>query len=145
MSLVQGFLNKIQNYLDKGIIFSLSAFNKESKVSQFIQSMFELMNYSEPLFVCMVVYFDRVVSRHNSLISETNIIKLLFMSGVMAIKVQEDGSHKNSYFAQIGGVSNREINDLEVNFLKWIDFKLNVASEEYEKYYHRLSGLCLIN
>ena len=117
MSLVQGFLTRIQYYFDKGIILSNRAPGNGNKLYQFVQWMFELMNQSETSFVCMAVYFDRLVSRHNTLINEFNMNRFIFISGVLAIKMQEDLSYKNSYFASICGIPNHEVNTLEMNFL----------------------------
>ena len=138
MSLVQGFLVKIQRYLDKGVIFSLPAPRNGSKFSQFVQGMFELMSNSEECFVTMAVYFDRIIQRHNTLINENNMTRLIFISGVLAIKMQDDFSYKNSYFAQVSGVPNHEINYLEIDFLQWIEYKLTINQEEYDKYYNSL-------
>ena len=139
MSVVQGFLSRIQYYLEKGIILSLSSSRKENKLSQFIDKIYELMNYSDTSFICMVVYFDRLIFRHHNLINEFNINKLIFISGVLAIKMQEDNSAKNSYFAKISGITSHEMNELEIDFLEWIDYSLIVEKEEYEVYHAGLN------
>ena len=143
MSLVQGFLNRIQKYLDRGIISSPSACKDLDKFSGFVNGLFEMMGFSEGCFVSMAVYFDRLLSRHNTIISQQNMTRLIFISGVIAIKMNDDFSYKNSYYAQISGITNHEINYLEIHFLQWIEYALIIKKEEYEKYYHGLSNFNL--
>lgn len=140
MSLVQGFLVRIQRYLDRGVILTLPERKSTAALSQFVQGMFELMRFSEACFVSMAVYFDRLLTKKNSLINHLNMTRLIFISGIMAIKMQDDFSYKNSYFAQISGVPNHEINDLEKSFLQWIEFSLLINREEYDKYYSSLTN-----
>jgi hypothetical protein len=140
MSLVQGFLLRIQKYVERGVILSMPTAKSDNRLSPFLNGLFQMMNFSEECFVSMAVYFDRLLRRHNSLISESNMIRLIFISGVLAIKMQDDFSCKNSYFAQISGISSHEINYLEMNFLQWIEYRLLVNSEEYEKYYASLTN-----
>lgn len=140
MSLVQGFLARIQRYLDKGVILSLPDQKNLAKLSQFVQGMFELMLFSEACFVSMAVYFDRLLSKKNDLINHLNMTRLIFISGVLAIKMHDDFSFKNSYYAKISGVPNHELNDLEKSFLQWIEYSLLVNKEEYDKYYTSLTN-----
>ena len=138
MSLVQGFLTRIQKYVQRGVILSMPTAKSGNRLSPFLDGLFQMMNFSEGCFVSMAVYFDRLLKRHSSLISESNMIRLIFISGVLAIKMQDDFSCKNSYFAQISGIPNHEINYLEMNFLQWIEYNLLIETDEYEKYYHSL-------
>ena len=135
MSLVQGFLTRIQKYVQRGVILSMPTAKGENRLSPFLDGLFQMMNFSEGCFVSMAVYFDRLLKKHNSLISESNMIRLIFISGVLAIKMQDDFSCKNSYFAQISGIPSHEINYLEMNFLQWIEYHLLIQTDEYEKYY----------
>lgn len=140
MSLVEGFLTRIQKYVDRGVILSIPSAKSDSLLGHFLNGLFQMMNSSEVCFVSMAVYFDRLLKKHANLISESNMIRLIFISGVLAIKMQEDHSYKNSYFAQISGIPNHEINYLEMNFLQWIEYRLVVNPEEYNSYYTNLLG-----
>ena len=144
MSLLEGFLNLVKTYIKRGLIHSRHPVKSENLVSNFIENLFQMMNQSESCFVVMAVYFDRLMEKHSSLVNENNLMRLIFASGMIAIKVQEDFSYKNSYFAQVCGISSKEINYLEIHFLDWIEYKLFVRREEYETCYYRLTKLALI-
>lgn len=138
MSLVKGFLFRIQKYLECGLILCKDTLNIKDSVSHFLESVFELMSHSEAHFVSMIVYFERIIKKHSGLINESNMIRLIFMSGILALKMFDDFTYKNSYFAQISGVSVQELNYLEFNFLEWIEYKLVIDEEEYKGYYNTL-------
>jgi len=140
MSLVKGFLLRIQKYLERGVIHCRQSFNLKETVSHLLEGIFEMMNFSEAHYVSMVVYFERLIQRHSGLINENNMIRLIFISGVMALKMFDDFSYKNSYFAQISGVSVQELNFLELKFLEWIDYKLVINEEEYQRYHFTLAN-----
>jgi Cyclin len=140
MSIVQGFFIRIKKYLDKGVILSMPASGNLRNFFQFLQAMFELMNFSEECFTCMAIYFDRLISRHNSLINESNMTRLIFMSGVLAIKVYDDFCCTNTHFAQASGIPKHELKALEHDFLKWIEYSLMISSEEYKTYYDCLTN-----
>lgn len=138
MAIVKGFLNRIQFYLDKEYILSQPKARNSLRYTQFVQGMFEIMDSSEECFILMVVYFDRLIRKHGQLINENNLIRLLFICGVVALKMHVDYAYKNSYFAKLSGISKSEINFLELDFLRWIDFNLLIQPEEYKKYQNSL-------
>jgi hypothetical protein len=138
MSLVEGFQNRVESYIRRGLIYSRQPFKSDNTISSFISGLFQMMNQSESCFVVMAVYFDRLMQKLSPLITENNLHRLIFISGMLALKFQDDFSYKNSYFAQISGISNKEINDLESNFLTWIEYHLFVQTTEYENHYKSL-------
>lgn len=144
MSLVEGFMNLLKTYIKRGLIYSRHSIKSEDLISNFIENLFQMMNQSESCFVVMAVYFERLMQKHSSLVNENNLLRLIFASGMIAIKVQEDFSYKNSYFAQVSGISSKEINYLEIHFLDWIEYKLFVRREDYDICYYRLIKLALI-
>ncbi|XP_020081547.1 cyclin-P1-1-like, partial [Ananas comosus] len=46
--------------------------------------------------------------------------------------------HNNAFFARVGGVSNAELNWLELELLFLLDFELTVTPRVYESYYFHL-------
>lgn len=66
---------------------------------------------------------------------------------MIAIKFFDDSFCVNSFYAQIGGVQTEELNNLEMVFLKSINFTLLVTCEDYQKYHNELylhvrNGFC---
>ena len=55
-------------------------------------------------------------------------------SVLLAIKYHEDEYYSNEYYAKVGGVSLKELNNLEKEFLQLIDFSLFVDKRLFNKY-----------
>ena len=76
----------------------------------------------------MVIYLDRLQSEHLDLvINSCCIYRLLIASLVLAIKYCDDSYYKNSFYAQVGGISVDELNILERELYSLLDFKLYVG------------------
>ena len=91
------------------------------------------MKCTPETFVLAFIYLERVISIKKEIILSCYCIHRLFLSAVVvAAKFFEDRYYKNSYYCKVGGISNKELNALELEFLLYIDFKLFVSTEEYE-------------
>jgi hypothetical protein len=66
--------------------------------------------------------------------------RLLLIAAVLAAKFYDDKFYKNSYYAEVGGISLAELNELEHLFLDYLEFKLVLDPEEYEMYKSKLMG-----
>ena len=63
-----------------------------------------------------------------------NIHKLIIASLIVSIKYNEDYYYSNKIYAKICGISREEINKLEIEFLKLLEFNLFVDDEIYFQY-----------
>jgi hypothetical protein len=59
----------------------------------------------------------------------------MLASLVLAIKYNEDIYYSNKFYAKVGGVSNEVLNNIEIEFLKLIDFSLFIDEEIFHEYY----------
>lgn len=53
--------------------------------------------------------------------------------------------HNNAFYARVGGVSNAELNKLEIEFLFLLDFGVMVSSRIFENYCLHLEKEMLLN
>jgi len=53
---------------------------------------------------------------------------------MLASKFFDDLYYNNAYYARVGGISNLEVNNLEIELLRMISFSLYVSPEQYERY-----------
>ena len=63
-----------------------------------------------------------------------NIHRILFTSVIISIKYNEDTFYDNKYYAEIAGVSLKELNNLEYHFVNLIHFGLYVKDETFKNY-----------
>jgi hypothetical protein len=90
--------------------------------------------------IISLIYLDRIYCMNKLTLNFHNIHKLLLTSVLMSIKYNEDSLYRNDYFAEIGGVSLKELNQMEIEFLSGIQFNLFVNNDLYDKYYESLSN-----
>lgn len=57
---------------------------------------------------------------------------------LIAIKYQDDDYYRNEYYAKIGGISTRELNELEREFLHLIHYNAYVSEALFRTYLDKL-------
>ena len=62
-------------------------------------------------------------------------------SFIASIKFNEDNYYSMNFYAKLGGVSKKELVNLEYEFLNLIDFKLFINEQLFEKYKQNLQNL----
>lgn len=95
------------------------------------------------VFLSLLVYFDRIAKRANAMndgsknlfVMDSYNIHRLIISGITVLsKFFSDVFYKNSRYAKVGGLPLDELNNLELQFLLLLDFKLMIQLEEMVKY-----------
>lgn len=90
---------------------------------------------SNECFVLCLIYIDRIVMLHPEFpICGLNIHRLVVMSAMIAVKFFDDVYYNNAYYAEVAGMRTKEVNSLEAQFLRLIDWRLHVTPEEYSQY-----------
>lgn len=57
---------------------------------------------------------------------------------MIAIKYYDDDYYKNEYYAKVGGLTLKEINQLEMEFLELINYELFINKEVFDVYEDKL-------
>lgn len=112
------------------------------KTKYFPYTDYRISNYakcSADCYVLALVYIDRVIRGNaNFAVNSLNAHRLVIVAMMVAAKYHDDHYFNNDYYAVIGGVTNEEINTLEVEFLFMINFNLFVAVESFRQYEREL-------
>ncbi|PWA63438.1 cyclin-like, Cyclin PHO80-like protein [Artemisia annua] len=104
-------------------------------IPKYLDRIYKYTDCSPACFVVGYVYIDRLIHRHpGSLVVSLNVHRLLVTSIMVAAKVLDDVHYNNAFYARVGGVTNVELNRLEVEFLFMLDFELTVSSRVFESY-----------
>jgi hypothetical protein len=101
----------------------------------YILRLHSLMQCSPECFVLARIYLDRIAAKCS--IDENSAHRSLLLSLVVAAKFQDDMFCKNSHYAQVGGISVEELNELETRFLQLLDYHLCVEEEVFTAYAER--------
>jgi hypothetical protein len=72
-----------------------------------------------------------------------SIHRLLLLSIVCSAKFFDDAYFNNHFYAKIGGITLRELNLLEIEFLALISFDLHIPSGVYKRFYKELCNSAL--
>lgn len=92
------------------------------------------------MFIVALIYLDRICDEDDLLaVRELNIHRLITSSFCVAAKYLEDESHRNASLARIGGVpTTEEMNMLEAQFLRRLQWDCSVSADMYELYEDRV-------
>lgn len=92
--------------------------------------------------VLILIYIDRVCDINKIRLNYYNIHKyyyfyyfrLILSAMLIALKYNEDDYFANEFYAKVGGVTKKEIDKLEYEFLIRSEYKLFVSEDVFEKY-----------
>ncbi|MBA0853969.1 hypothetical protein Goshw_024519 [Gossypium schwendimanii] len=102
---------------------------------QYVERIFKYCKCSNSCFVVAVIYIDRFLQRIDAYLTSLSVHRLLITSVMVAAKFMDDQHYNNAYYAKVGGISIEEMNRLEMRFLFDLDFRLNVTTEVFNKYW----------
>eukprot|EP01136_Pigoraptor_vietnamica_P028869 Opistho-1_new@86810 len=143
VSVVSSVLNKMVSRAESQQHGPLTRFDASKIPGISIQSYLDrIVNFapcSPECFIIALVYIDRVVKMNPKfVITAYNIHRLLITSTMLAAKYLDDCYYNNSFYAKVGGVPAAEMNILELEFLRLVDFGLSVSKPLYDQYRYEL-------
>ncbi|XP_012437542.1 cyclin-U4-1 [Gossypium raimondii] len=105
-------------------------------IQSYLDRIYKYANCSPSCFIVAYIYLDRFAQKQPTLpINSFNVHRLLITSVMVAAKFMDDIYYNNAYYAKVGGISRREMNYLEVDFLFGLGFHLNVAPNTFHTYF----------
>ncbi|GER49399.1 cyclin family protein [Striga asiatica] len=114
-------------------------------IHSYLQRIFKYANCSTSCYIVAYVYLDRFTHTHPTLkINSFNVHRLLITSVMLSAKFMDDMYYNNAYYAKVGGISTREMNILEVDFLFGLGFHLNVTPSTFHSYCSHLQKEMMI-
>ena len=128
-------------------IFNLKIFETEEiptiSINKYIERIVKYTNCEENTLILSLIYLDKICLKNINL-TVYNIHKFVFSSILISIKFNEDKIYKNDYYAYIAGVSLKELNLMEDNFLQILDYQVFVNKNIFNKYIINLRNCCHI-
>ncbi|KAI3796682.1 hypothetical protein L1987_39361 [Smallanthus sonchifolius] len=104
-------------------------------IQSYLERIFRYTRAGPSVYVVAYVYIDRFCqSLPEFRISARNVHRLLITTIMVASKYVEDMNYRNSYFARVGGITTKEMNKLELQFLFLVNFKMHVNVSVFESY-----------
>ena len=103
-------------------------------IYDFLKRLYKYSNATEEILILVLIYIDRLSRNRKIRLNYLNIYKLILASFLVAIKFNSDDYYSLGFYAKLGGVSQKEIEALEYQFITLLDFKLFVEDKLYDKY-----------
>jgi len=86
-----------------------------------------------------VIYIDRLRTR-GLVVTPLNIHRLLITGVLVACKSLDDLQPGITYFADLGGLSPKDMSELEVAFVSLLEWKITIETSAFLHYYAQLLG-----
>jgi len=116
------------------------------EIKAYLKRIVKYSNCSEECLVLALIYIDRLIKVNGKfMLNSLNVHRLMITSIMLGAKFFDDKYYNNAHFGKIGGVSCKEINLLEIEFVFMINFDLFVETDLYETYSKRLAQAQPIN
>jgi hypothetical protein len=103
-------------------------------VSAYLERILKYTHIEESTLVIALIFIDRICELNDLVLTEFNIHRVLFTAIIAAIKYNEDDYYSNSYYSKVGGVTVKELNTMEYEFIKLIKYTLFIKTDLFEKY-----------
>jgi hypothetical protein len=111
-------------------------------IASYLSRIMEYFACTHECYVMASVYIDRIARCHPEFpISQLSAHRLLLASVLVATKFNDDTYYSNEWYANVGGVSNADLNRMEIEFLKLLDWNVNVTRDEFDRH---ASLLCAV-
>ncbi|MDF1759077.1 MAG: hypothetical protein P1U40_00915 [Coxiellaceae bacterium] len=84
--------------------------------------------------IIVIIYLDKYIHATKNALTGYNIHRLLATAYLLTFKQHCDERYNNKYFAYVAGMPTSQLNGLEIEFLKNINFSLHVRLAIFCKY-----------
>eukprot|EP01034_Spumella_vulgaris_P030677 gene30677-37928_t len=81
-----------------------------------------------------LIYIDRLIERQQLVLTPLNVHRLLITCVMLSAKYHDDLFYNNAYYAKLGGLTLPELNFLETDLLRLLDFSLFIQVDAFTKY-----------
>lgn len=105
------------------------------KPSQYLMRIASYTQCDSETLVMALVHINRILYNDSSFqVTALNIHRLLITGVLCASKFHQDTFYNNKVFAKVGGVSLKELNRLEYEYLQLLNYELFVDGDSYREF-----------
>ena len=114
--------------------------------SDYLYRLIKHSHCTRSAFIIAFYYLERVAEKGVDLgINSLSVHRLLLTAVLLAIKYLEDVLYDNAHFAIVGGLDVQELNMLELDMLKVLNFRLHISPEEFTEFEQKLLNIVMCN
>lgn len=122
----------------ESVFFSVS--RPEIPTTEYVKRLVTYTECSPAAFVVMMVYLDRIAEANGKLrVTPFNMHRLLVAALTLSCKMLDDRCFSNVHYAKVGGIPTaKEMNRLELQFMKYVNYQLHVDPHTYNQKHYSL-------
>ena len=106
---------------------------EKMNIEDFIILCYKRLDFDEHLLILSMMIFEKILAK-DFVLTEKNIHKVFFLCMMEVQKFYNDANFTNKNFAKLCGMSTEELLELELKFLDFIDYNMNILDDDYFKY-----------
>lgn len=113
------------------------------QIYSFLREVFQVGEFHPECCVILLVYINRLIGLVDMPLTCSNWKPVTIIALILAQKVWDDNPLANADFSILYSALNiKQINALEVKFLRLLQYKLTVTASLYARYYFELRTIC---
>lgn len=131
-------LLNVPNNIDGLLITPFTSLRTPSiSMNDYICRVLKYIRCSDTSLILSLIYIKRLSDKYGSeFYNRYSFHRIYITSILVAAKFIDDKFYNNKYYAIVGGITSKEITELEICILKCLNFNLNVTLDEYDKMYY---------
>lgn len=102
-------------------------------IDDYFDRIISMTSIEDSVIIIAFIYLDRLCRLSIALV-DNNIHKLMLTAIVIAIKTHYDSHYSNAVYAKIGGITLKEMNLMEHEFLNLLRFDTYINQDLYKQY-----------
>jgi len=113
--------------------------DSEITIKFYLERVAKYTRCSEECFVLALIYLDRLLRKNKNFSVSSLTVHRLMITGIMiGAKFFDDRYFNNAFFGKVGGVTRGEMNLMEIEFLRMLNFDIFVDTDTFRTYNDRL-------
>ena len=143
--LVLELVHEGNNDIDSQTIYN-AIWKPEISIRMYAHRLYKYMIQNRDTFTLSLYYIAMYSHNTNTQVNQFNIHRLLLTATAVAHKFWEDDCYENNQIAKIAGIKVKELNSLERDFLKGIEWRLyklhtQINDEDFSQIAEQITGL----
>jgi hypothetical protein len=108
-------------------------------IREYLKRIMKYCGASNEVFIMALYHIVNIYDNQWVDVSEFTLHRLLLCAILICAKFHDDVHYNNSYYSEIGGIALKELNSLEVEFLRLTNFDQPIG-EDYLLFYSQLAN-----
>ena len=130
-------LSTSSSSIDENLNFQTNSKEENYTLHDYFYYWIKKLEFNENLLILTMKNLDKLLAK-DFILTDDNVKNILFTCMIITQKNFEDENFNDKDYAKILEVSTKDIINMQVEFLDYIDFSLYISDEEFNKYKRKM-------